>query len=74
MLMMRYLYFTLLGALLLVFSCAPAERCMPSKPSWVWEPGENRTWLQTYDTRRWMDEKGITEHHVSCLETDWVLE
>lgn len=47
---------------------------MPSKPSWVWEPGENRTWLQTYDTRRWMDEKGITEHHVSCLETDWVLE
>ena len=22
----------------------------------------------------WMDEKGITEHHVSCLEKDWVLE
>jgi hypothetical protein len=48
--------------------------CLWPTPSWVWEPGENRTWLQTYDTRRWMDEKGITEHHVSCLETDWVLE
>jgi hypothetical protein len=48
--------------------------CLWPTPSWVWEPGENRTWLKTYDTRRWMDEKGITEHHVSCLETDWVLE
>ena len=46
--------------------------CLWPTPSWVWEPGEN-TWLKTYDTRRWMDEKGITEHHVSCLETDWVL-
>jgi len=48
--------------------------CLWPTPSWVWEPGENRTWLKTYDTRRWMEEKGITEHHVSCLETDWVLE
>lgn len=47
--------------------------CLWPTPSWVWEPGE-RTWLETYETRRWMDEKGITEHHVSCLETDWVLE
>ena len=47
--------------------------CLWPTPSWVWEPGEN-TWLKTYDTRRWMDEKGITEHHVSCLETDWTLE
>ena len=46
--------------------------CLWPTPSWVWEPGDN-TWLKTYDTRRWMDEKGITEHHVSCLETDWVL-
>lgn len=28
---------------------------------------------KTRDTRRWMDEKGITEHHVSCVEKDWVL-
>ena len=48
--------------------------CLWPTPSWVWEPDENRTWLKTYDTRRWMEEKGITEHHVSCLETDWVLE
>ena len=47
--------------------------CLWPTPSWVWEPGE-RTWLETYDTRRWMEEKGITEHHVSCLETDWVLD
>ena len=47
--------------------------CLWPTPSWVWEPGD-RTWLETYETRRWMDEKGITEHHVSCLETDWVLE
>lgn len=46
--------------------------CLWPTPSWVWEPGD-RTWLTTYDTRRWMDEKGITEHHVSCLETDWTL-
>ena len=46
--------------------------CLWPTPSWVWEP-EDRTWLTTYDTRRWMDEKGITEHHVSCLETDWTL-
>lgn len=46
--------------------------CLWPTPSWVWEPGEN-TWLKTLDTRRWMDEKGITEHHVSCLEEDWVL-
>ena len=46
--------------------------CLWPTPSWVWEPGDN-TWLKTYDTRRWMEEKGITEHHVSCLEEDWTL-
>ena len=46
--------------------------CLWPTPSWVWEPGEN-TWLKTLDTRRWMDEIGITEHHVSCLEEDWTL-
>lgn len=34
----------------------------------------DRIWLKTYDTHRWMEEKGITEHHVSCLETDWTLQ
>jgi L-ascorbate metabolism protein UlaG (beta-lactamase superfamily) len=47
--------------------------CLWPTSSWVWEPGEERTWLKTYDTRRWMEEKGITEHHVSCLEEDWTL-
>ena len=47
--------------------------CLWPTPSWVWEPAPEHTWLKTRDTRRWMDEKGITEHHVSCLEKDWVL-
>ena len=47
--------------------------CLWPTPSWVWAPAEG-SWLKTWDTRRWMDEKGITEHHVSCLETDWTLE
>lgn len=46
--------------------------CLWPTPSWVWEPGA-RIGLRTRDTRRWMDEKGITEHHVSCLEKDWTL-
>ena len=47
--------------------------CLWPTPSWVWEPAPENTWLKTRDTRRWMDEKGITEHHVSCLEEDWTL-
>ncbi len=47
--------------------------CLWPTPSWVWEPAPEHTHLKTRDTRRWMDEKGITEHHVSCLEKDWVL-
>jgi hypothetical protein len=47
--------------------------CLWPTPSWVWEPAPEHNWLKTRDTRRWMDEKGITEHHVSCLEKDWVL-
>ena len=30
-------------------------------------------WLKTWEPRRWMDEKGITEHHASCVEEDWTL-
>lgn len=47
--------------------------CLWPTPSWVWEPSEEHPWIKTRDTRRWMDEKGITEHHVSCLEKDWLL-
>ena len=47
--------------------------CLWPTPSWVWEPAPENDWLKTRDTRRWMDEKGITEHHVSCVEKDWVL-
>lgn len=45
--------------------------CLWPTPSWVWEP-ENPS-LTTRTTRRWMDEKGITEHHPSCIEKDWLL-
>ena len=48
--------------------------CLWPTPSWVWAPSPENTWLKTRDTRRWMDEKGITEHHASCEEIDWVLE
>jgi len=47
--------------------------CLWPTPSWVWEPAPENTWLRTRDTRRWMEEIGITEHHVSCLEEDWTL-
>ena len=47
--------------------------CLWPTPSWVWEPAPGNDWLKTRDTRRWMDEKGITEHHASCVEKDWVL-
>ena len=47
--------------------------CLWPTPSWVWAPSPENTWLKTRDTRRWMDEIGITEHHVSCEEEDWTL-
>ena len=47
--------------------------CLWPTPSWVWN-AEEGGWLKTWETRRWMDEKGITEHHVSCVEEDWTLE
>ena len=47
--------------------------CLWPTPSWVWDPAPENDWLKTRETRRWMDEKGITEHHVSCLEKDWIL-
>ena len=48
--------------------------CLWPAPMWLWEPAPQHAHLKTRETRRWMDEKGITEHHVACLEVDWVLE
>ncbi|MBP3774711.1 MAG: MBL fold metallo-hydrolase [Bacteroidaceae bacterium] len=45
--------------------------CLWSTPKWVWEndfgqgPGSGK--LKTFETRAWMDEKGIREHHVSWM-------
>ena len=47
--------------------------CLWPTPTWVWDPAPQHTHLKTRETRRWMDEKGIKEHHVACLEKDWVL-
>lgn len=47
--------------------------CLWPTPSWVWAPSPENSWLKTWETRRWMDEKGITEHHASCEEEDWTL-
>ena len=46
--------------------------CLWPTPTAVWDPAPGSL-LKTLDTRRWMAEKGIAEHHVSCLEKDWVL-
>ena len=47
------------------------KACLWPTPTWVWNndqgKGFNTGPLKTIDTRRWMDEKGIKEHHVSCL-------
>lgn len=52
------------------------KACLWPTPSWVWDPSKrpDLTFLNTMDTRRWMDEIGITEHHVTCLEGDFTLE
>jgi len=47
--------------------------CLWPTPTWVWEPAPEHAHLKTRETRRWMDEKGITEHHVACLEKDYVI-
>lgn len=46
--------------------------CLWPTPTWVWNNdaggGINTAHLKTFDTRRWMDEIGITEHHVSTVD------
>lgn len=54
------------------------KACLWPTPSWVWTndcgggPGSGH--LKTAETRQWMDEKGINEHHATCLEGTWCLE
>ena len=51
--------------------------CLWSTPLWVWNndagQGFNTSRLKTVETRHWMDELGIKEHHVTCLEGMWRL-
>ena len=46
--------------------------CLWPTAYWIWTNnqggGYNTGTLETMETRRWMDEIGIKEHHVSCLE------
>ena len=51
--------------------------CLWSTPSWVWNndqgKGFNTGILKTVETRTWMKEIGIKEHHVTCEEGLWKL-
>lgn len=43
--------------------------CLWPTPLWVWNndvgEGYDTAWMETIATRRWMDEKGITEHYCA---------
>lgn len=43
--------------------------CLWPTPLWVWNndvgEGYDTAWMKTPETRRWMDEKGITEHYCA---------
>ena len=51
--------------------------CLWPTPSWVWNndqgKGFNTGILKTVETRTWMKELGIKEHHVTCEEGLWKL-
>lgn len=51
--------------------------CLWPTPSWVWNndqgKGFNTGILKTVETRTWMKELGIKEHHVTCVEGLWKL-
>lgn len=49
--------------------------CLWPTPKWLWDAvdGNANDW-KTWQTRQWMDEKGIREHHVMWDEIDWFLE
>ena len=48
---------------------ADPPRAFRPAPLWVWNndvgEGYDTAWMKTPETRRWMDEKGITEHHCA---------
>jgi len=48
------------------------KACLWPTPSWLWNAGENSNY-KTWETRKWIAAKGITENHVSSLEFDWKL-
>lgn len=54
------------------------KACLWPTPTWVWTndfgTGAGTGTLKTAETRRWMDEIGIKEHHVTCLEGVFKLE
>lgn len=44
--------------------------CLWPTPTWLYNNdlggGENTAHFTTFETRRWMEEKGVEEHHVAC--------
>lgn len=48
------------------------KACLWPTPSWLWKADQSSQY-KTWETRKWIEEKGITENHVSSLEPDWVL-
>lgn len=49
--------------------------CLWPTPKWLWDAAEgNANDWRTWETRRWMDEKGIQKHHKMWEEIDWFLE
>lgn len=80
--MMRYLHFTLLGALLLAFSCAPKQTLFEDgRSEYSIVVGENATLIEQYaaqELQTWIrPRENVVVRLCSiecCLETDWVLE
>lgn len=51
------------------------KACLWPTPKWLWDAAEgNANDFRTWQTRQWMNEKGIQEHHVVWDEIDWFLE
>lgn len=54
------------------------KACLWPTPLWVWNndqgQGINTGNLKTFETRHWMDEIGIKEHHVTCIDGLFKLE
>lgn len=49
--------------------------CLWPTPKWLWDAADgNANDWRTWQTRQWMDELGIKEHHKMWEEIDWFLE